>query len=379
MDERLELIRLVKEGESIAEAARQFGVSRKTAHKWLSRYASEGAVGLGDRSRAPLAHPNALADEVIARVVSLRSEHPTWGPRKLMHWLLQHEPEQSWPAASTIGLVLKEHGLTGRRRVRRPLKPYTQPLAHCTAPNSVWCADFKGWFRTGDGRRCDPLTISDGHSRYLIRTQALARPTLEAVRPVFEAALREHGLPEAIRTDNGPPFASTCGIGLSRLAVWWIDLGILPERIHPGKPQQNGRHERMHRTLKADTLNPPAKTMRKQQQRFDRFRNEYNNERPHEALDNKTPASIYTASTRPYPPRLLRPEYPSGAVVCSVYDKGSFYYGGKLYFLTDVLGGRRIALVASTEDGFMNILYGHVVIASLDLHEQKIREARKIS
>jgi transposase InsO family protein len=375
MDARLDLILRIEEGDSIAEAARQCGVSRKTAHKWIVRYAQGGVAELADHSRAPLAHPNALEDETILRVIGLRSEHPTWGPRKLMHWLLQDKPELPCPAASTIGVLLKERGLTACRRPRRPLKPYSQPLAHCTTPNRVWCADFKGWFRTGDGRRCDPLTITDGYSRYLLRTQALAHPTLAATRPVFEATLREYGLPEAIRTDNGVPFASTSGIGLSRLAVGWIDLGITPERIRPGKPQENGRHERMHRTLKAETLRPPAETLRKQQQRFDRFREEYNHSRPHEALDYQTPASVYQMSPRPYPSRILAPQYDTEAAVCRVYDKGSFYYKGTSYFLTDVLAGRRIALAATQYEGVLSIHYRHVCIASLNLQTKQIQEA----
>lgn len=378
MDERAELVALVNEGESIAEAARRCGVSRKTAHKWLSRYEQQGLAGLADRSRAPLSHPNAFDEETMERVIGLRSEHPTWGPRKLMHWMVEHKPERPCPAASTIGLALKERGMTARRRSRRPLKPYTQPLAHCTAANRVWCADFKGWFMTGDGQRCDPLTISDGHSRYLLRTQALARPTLQAVRPVFDATFCEYGLPHAIRTDNGVPFASTCGIGLSRLAVGWIDLGITPERIAPGKPQQNGRHERMHRTLKAETLNPPAATLRKQQQRFDHFQEEYNHSRPHQALDYRTPASVYEPSPRRYPARIVPPQYDAHAVTCRVYDKGGVFYNGTLYFLTDVLGGRLVALTPTDCDGILNIYYRHVAIASLNLHTKRIEAVKQI-
>ena len=378
MDVRLELIQLVEEGESVASAARIQGVARKTADKWVSRFEAEGVAGLADRSRAPHSRPAAFDEETIARVVALRASYPTWGPRKLMHWLRVHEPELPCPAASTIGQLLKERGLTAPGRRKRPLKPYTQPLAHCTAPNSVWCADFKGWFRTRDGQRCDPLTISDGHSRFLLRVQALAQPTLAAVLPLFNATLREYGLPDAIRTDNGPPFASTTGIGLSRLAVGWIDLGITPERIRPGKPQENGRHERMHRTLKADTLKPPAGTRRKQQHRFDLFQEQYNHERPHQALNYQTPAQVHTSSERPYPDRVAPPQYDTGSTVCRVYDKGSFYYNGHHYFLTSALGAKRIALLPINEaDGILAIYYRHVPVASLNLHERKIGPAPK--
>jgi len=372
MDERGRLVYLVQEGESVAEAARQCGVSRKTAHKWLARHAELGLSGLTDRSSAALTHPNALTDEVAERVIELRAAHPTWGPRKLMHWLREHESKCIWPVASTIGRLLKERGLTIPRSRRRPLKPYTQPLEHCTGPNRVWCADFKGWFHTGDGKRCDPLTISDGYSRYLLQTRGLAHPTFIAVRPLFEATLREYGLPEAIRTDNGVPFASTTGLGLSRLAVWWIDLGITPERIMPGCPEQNGRHERMHRTLKLETLKPPAHTLRQQQFRFDTFRNQYNNERPHEALEYRTPADVYRISPRSYPSRLKRHEYRSAWKVCRVYRKGCFYHAGTNYFLTDVLGEREIALAPTENEEIHLIYYGHVCIGLLNQRKKRI-------
>lgn len=377
MDARTELVNLVKSGESVAQAARLCGVSRKTAHKWLKRHRRQGVAGLADRSRAPVRRPNAYGDAVIARIVALRAEHPTWGPRKLGHWLRKHEPSAVWPSPTTIGVLLKERGLSAPRKRSRPLHPYTQPLIHCDNVNVVWCADFKGWFLTGDGKRCDPLTITDGYSRFLFRTQALARPTLEAVRPIFDATFREFGLPDAIRTDNGVPFASTGGIGLSRLAVSWIDLGITPERIRPGKPQENGRHERMHRTLKADTLKPPAQTLRKQQQRFDHFQHEYNYVRPHQALDYQVPGDIYTPSTRTYPCRILPPEYDVTWTVVRVYGKGSFYYKDKMYFLSETLSERAIAIAPTEDDGILAIYYRHVAIASLDLHKKQIRPAPK--
>lgn len=377
MDERLELVRTIEEGTSVAEAARQFGVSRKTAHKWLARFTAEGACALADRPRRPHGSPAALGDGVIERILAARVAHPTWGPCKLKHWLHRHEPQIPWPAASTIGALLKARGLTVKRRRRRGVHPRSEPLAHCDESNKVWCVDFKGWFHTGDGQRCDPLTVSDGYSRFLLCIQGLRRPTHAAVQPWFDATFREFGLPKAIRSDNGVPFASTAGLGLSRLSVWWIDLGISPERIDKGKPQQNGRHERMHRTLKADTLKPPAANLREQQRVFDHFREEYNSDRPHESLANQTPASVYRPSSKPYPEPISTPEYDSDAKVCRVYGKGSFYYDGQQYFLADVLSDKYIALVPSPEEKKMDIYYRHVRIAMLDLEQKKLCPAPK--
>lgn len=377
MDERLELVRVIAEGASVSEAARAFGISRKTAHKWLHRFDAEGAAGLADLPRTPHVSPSALGDQVIERILAARIAHPTWGPRKLKHWLLRHEPQTPWPAASTIGALLKERGLSVNRRRKRGVHPRAEPLAHCDASNRVWCVDFKGWFRTGDGLRCDPLTISDGYSRFLLCLRGLARSTHAAVEPWFDAVFREFGLPVAIRSDNGVPFAATTGIGLSRLSVWWIDLGITPERIDKGKPQQNGRHERMHKTLKGDVLKPPAATLRAQQQVFDRYREEFNDDRPHEALDYKTPASVYAASPRYYPVAIKAPEYDASAKVCRVYDKGSFCHQGQIYFLADILGGRSIALLPSPQEQQLDIYYRHARIAMLDLDAKRVCPAPK--
>ncbi len=375
MDERLRLVLLVKDGESVSEAARQCGVSRVTAYEWLGRYGSQGLAGLVERSRAPVHHPNAVSDAAVERLVALRALHPTWGPVKLVHWLRTNEPEQRWPSPSTAGELLKQRGLTTPHR-RRRVAAYSAPLAHCDGPNRVWCADFKGWFLTGDGCRCDPLTISDGYSRFLLRCQALAHPTYEAVQPLFEATLREYGLPQAIRTDNGVPFAATRGTGLSRLAVWWIKLGIVPERIQPGHPEQNGRHERMHRTLKADAISPPAPTLREQQRAFDLFRNTYNEQRPHQALGNKPPASRYTSSNRPYPQRVTAPEYPSDWTVRKVYPNGCFWWRDGLIYLTHVLVHEHIALAPSPHERYLIIHFGHVPIAWLDTRHGRVLHAK---
>jgi putative transposase len=245
---------------------REYGVSRKTGYKWLGRYIAEGAAGLAARSHAPFQHGQAHDLAVVQAVLGLRQRWPHWGPKKLRVKLVELHPELPVPAASTIGDWLRREGVVGRSRWWRRCPPDTRPFAAVSAANDVWCTDFKGWFRTSDGRRCDPFTLTDAHSRYLLRCQAVARPDQDHVRPIFEAAFKEHGLPLAIRSDNGPPFASPGAGGLSQLAVWWIKLGIRPERIMAGRPQQNGRHERLHRTLNQETATPPAASLPAQQQ-----------------------------------------------------------------------------------------------------------------
>ena len=269
---------------TMTELCRLYGITRPTGYGVLQRYAEQGEAGLEERSRAPRWHPNQTAPEIEEQVLELRREHMRWGPRTLRARLQRLHPEVSWPAASTIGSLLEGEGLTRHRPKRRKVAPYTEPLAAATAPNRVWCADFKGWFRTQDGKRIDPLTISDAHSRYLLRCQAVEATDTARVQAIFEAAFRECGMPEAIRSDNGPPFASRAIAGLSRLAVWWMKLGIVAERIAAGHPEQNGRHERMHRTLAEETASPPAANRRAQQRAFDRFRRVYNEERPHQGL-----------------------------------------------------------------------------------------------
>ena len=307
MDERMRFVVAASEDDAVmSELCAEFGISRQTGYKVLARYREEGVEGLKERSRAPLSHGRAREEAVVEAVLALRERHPTWGPKKLRKKLGERLPGVEPPARSTIGDWLRKEGLTSPRRPRRRCPPFTSPFLAADGPNAVWCADFKGWFLTGDRRRCDPLTISDAMSRYLLRCQALDRPDGAHARPVFEAAFCEFGLPLAIRSDNGPPFASIGAGGLSRLSVWWIKLGVKPERIEPGKPQQNGRHERMHRTLKAETADPPAASLAEQQRRFDAFRVIYNDERPHEALDFETPSALYRASPARLPLRLAR-------------------------------------------------------------------------
>ena len=308
MEEKLRFVFEYELGErSVTELCQRYEISRETGYVWLRRYRAAGVAGLVERSRAAQRHANQTPEEIERVVLELRQAHMRWGPRKLKHILEREEPGRRWPAASTIGALLKREGLVVARKKRWRTAPYTEPLAHAEEANRVWCADFKGWFRTGDGERIEPLTISDAHSRYLLRCQAVEKTDTARVQAIFEAAFRAYGMPEAIRTDNGAPFASRALAGLSRLAVWWIKLGIVPERIAAGHPEQNGRHERMHRTLKQEAAQPPAANRRQQQQALDQFREQYNQVRPHEALQMRTPASVYQPSERKFPARVPEP------------------------------------------------------------------------
>ena len=312
MQERLKLMMEIEKGEKpISLLCREFGVSRQTAYKWLSRHREDPcAVALEDRSRRPSHHPGELDPERVDLIARARRTWPHWGPRKLRVKLVDYWPDPQLPSASTIGRVLKRLGLTQPRKRRRRTPPYTQPFAKCTAPNQVWCIDFKGHFRTGDASVCYPLTLTDAFSRYLLRCFIVDQPDSADTRRVLESAFREYGLPEAIRSDNGPPFASTGLGGLTELSAWLIRLGIRVERIEPGKPQQNGRHERMHLTLKRETASPPRYSLAAQQRAFDAFRHQFNHERPHEALAFANPASIYGRSARLFPERLGHDLYP---------------------------------------------------------------------
>lgn len=356
---------------SMAELCRKYEISRKTGYKWLARAESGGLGALGDQSRAPRTHPNEFCAELEELIVAVRQRHPTWGPRKLRELL---KGMDSLPAASTIGDVLKRRGLTVPRKRRRRVPPQTQPFAACGQPNAVWCADFKGWFLTGDGRRCDPLTITDACSRYLLRCQLLPSQDYDCSRPVFEAAFRQFGLPLAIRTDNGSPFATRALAGLSSLSVWWIKLGIHVERIDAGKPQQNGRHERMHLTLKKETAQPPAGSGRAQQRRFDAFREEFNFQRPHEALGMQTPDSIYVSSPRPYPSREPQVEYPSGWEIRKVKHKGDMSWKHHEVFVTAVLAGEEIGL-EPVDDRYRRVWFGPVALGAFDTYRRKMLTA----
>ena len=366
MEEKLRFVfEYQRDGLSMVDLCERFGISRETGYVWLRRYRERGWQGLLELNRAAHQHPNRTATEIEDRVLTLREAHMRWGPRKLKRVLETEEPGRVWPATSTIGEMVKRAGLVVPRKKRRKTSPYTEPLAHAVEANRVWCADFKGWWRTEDGTRIDPLTITDAWSRYLLRCQTVEKTDTERVRAVFEAAFREYGLPHAIRTDNGPPFASTAIAGLSRLAVWWIKLGIVVERIEPGKPQQNGRHERMHRTLQEAVAMPPARDRWTQQRAMHQFRREYNEVRPHEALGMKTPASVYGPSSREYPRWIPEVEYPETMKVCQIKHKGHFRWKQRDVFLTEVLWGERIGLLP-VDDRWFTIYFAHLPLARFD-------------
>src|SRR6266851_3249969 len=356
---------------SMTELCQRYEITRETGYVWLRRYRRAGVAGLIEHSRAAHRHGNQTPEDLEQMVLELRQAHMRWGPRKLKRVLERDAPGRVWPAASTIGALLKRQGLVVARKKRMRTAPYTEPLAHADEANRVWCADFKGWFRTADGERIDPLTISDAHSRYLLRSQAVEKTNTARVQAIFEAAFREYGMPEALRTDNGPPFASRAVAGLSRLAVWWIKLGIVPERIAAGHPEQNGRHERMHRTLKQETAQPPAANRREQQRMLDRFRQEYNQVRPHEALQMQTPAAVYQPSARTFPARLPEPEYPENMLVRSVRPHGHFRWKKDDVFLSEVLWGERVGLLPE-DDRWFTIYFAQLPLARFDSHKLRV-------
>jgi putative transposase len=376
MDERVKFVgEALKEERCVRAICREFGISPKTGHKWLARYREEGLDGLRDRSRAPHTCPRAIDAHTREMVVAFKRRHMDLGPKKVRACLQRRYPEQAWPAPSTIGAWLKEAGLVvARQRVRRAT-PSTQPLAHADGPNAVWCADFKGWFETGDGRRCTPLTISDAYSRYLLRCQGLGGQTgLATVQPLFDAAFREFGLPLAIRTDNGPPFASVGLGGLSHLSVWWMRLGIYPERIQPGHPEQNGRHERMHRTLNEGAIDPPANNLRAQQNAFNRFTRYYNDERPHEALEQRPPAALYTASPRAYPARLLpTDDYPANWAIRKVKNGGRIKWNGHELHVATPLTSHYVGL-KPVDNGRWLLYFMQTPIALFDEKDVRMRK-----
>jgi transposase InsO family protein len=372
MTERLKFIRESLSGlYTTSELCERFGISRKTGYKWLARFEALGSSGLSDRSHAPKSCPHKLEAIVAAWIVAARRKHPHWGPRKLLDWLRPRRPELHLPAPSTAGELLRREGLVRSSRRRRHWRHPGPPSGIAHAPNELWTADFKGQFRTRDGELCYPLTLADQCSRYLLRCQALSSTRTQETRPVMERLFREVGLPRAIRTDNGVPFASTGIHGLCSLNVWWIRLGIAHQRILPGHPQQNGAHERMHRTLKAQTARPPAANRRAQQRSFDRFRAEYNQERPHDALGGRAPGSVWTPPIRSYPRRIPEPEYPGHYQVRLVSNAGTFRFQCQQIFLSQALKQVSIGL-EETDDGVWAVYFYNVLLARFDERDRKL-------
>jgi transposase InsO family protein len=374
MDQRLAFIaEWLRDERTMTELAERYQISRKTAYKWVDRYDADPAAGLADRSRAPKAHGRAMAAPIRDAILALRGRHPHWGPKKLRAILAERHPHDTWPVASTMGELLRREGVSQPRRRTRYVVSLTQPLAAAREPNDVWTADFKGWFRTADQARCDPLTVADACSRFVLCCRIVA-PSEYGVRPWFERAFRDHGLPVAMRTDNGSPFATTGAGQLSHLAVWWLKLGIQLDRIDRGHPEQNGRHERFHLTLQQETTTPPAATPRQQQRRFDRMRREFNTVRPHEALGQTPPARHYVPSPRPYPERLEDPWYDATHQVRRVKTSGQIKWQGERIFVCEAVRGELVGLT-ETERGDWRVHFMQVELGRIDRQTRRFTPA----
>jgi putative transposase len=360
------LVRAWREGVfGMGELCAHFGVSRKTGYKWLGRYLEGGVEGLRDQSRAPHRCPHRTPDGVAEAIVAMRRVHPRWGPKKIVEVLVRRQPELAVPAVSTAGAILQRAGLvSGRRRRTRWAHP-RRAAVRASRPNEVWTVDFKGQFRLGDASLCYPLTVQDQWSRYVLACRGMVSPQLWGVRAAMERLFREVGLPEAIQTDNGQPFASPGLCGLTRLNVWWMRLGIRHQRIQRGHPEQNGAHERMHRELKAETTRPPGGSLACQQRRFDRFRASYNRERPHEGIGQQLPASLWTTPPRHYPRRLTNPDYPGHFEVRRVRTSGEIKFHGRLLFLSEPLVGELVGL-EPIDDGVWSVVFYTTLLARFD-------------
>ncbi len=378
MEERVRFVQELRSGDwTMTDICRRFGISRKTGYKYLARYVIHGLKGLKDWSRAPHRQGRQVPEDIESEVLALKKRHRTWGAPKLRDWFLHDDPDQKWPATSTIHRILERHGLVRRRRRRRRAVPSEEPLGHAQAPNEVWCADFKGWFRTQDGNRCDPFTVTDAYSRYSLCCRSVEKTDFSNVQRVLKRAFQEYGLPQALRTDNGAPFSARSIAGLSRFAVWLVYLDVRIERIEPGEPQQNGRHERFHLTLKQDTASPPARTLRGQQRRFNRFQEEYNEDRPHESLGGRPPGAVYASSPRSYPRLLRELEYPSDFLVRKITSPGRFKLHGASYFVSEVLLGECVGL-DQRSDRHWAVHFGPLELGVLDTVKRKLLPHRRL-
>jgi transposase InsO family protein len=353
---------------SVSELCRDYGVSRETFYEWFRRRGAGEAEWFLERSHAPLSCPHRTSEAVLAAVIAVKRRFPRFGPKKVRAWLERTEPQTAWPAASTIGGLLKREGLVEARSRRRRAVELGGATVAAGVPNAEWACDFKGWFRTRDGARCDPLTLTDTASRYLIEVR-IAEQTVDGVRPVFERAFGEHGLPEAIRSDNGVPFGSSGAGGLTRLSVWFVKLGIRLHFTRPASPQDNGRHERMHRTLKDQAARPPCASLAEQQARFDAFRVHYNHERPHEALEQVPPGELWTPSPRPLPDMLPEPWYDADHQVRRVRTSGEIQWRGQLVFISQPLIGETVGLI-ERQDGTHSVRFFDLDLGVIDPHGQ---------
>ena len=365
LEQRRQFVRDFESGHwSMSELCERYGVTRPTGYKWMARHRAGGDAGLTNRSRAPHQCPHRTNGDLEALILAARREYG-WGAKKLLQVLRNRHPDRSWPARSTLNTILERHALLHKNRRRRKwTHPGAAPI-HTDAPNQVWPADFKGQVKTGDGQYCYPLTVTDHFSRALLVCRGLPSVKTADAKPVFRALFRSVGLPDAIRTDNGTPFASTGIHGLSGLNVWWMQLGIVHQRIPPSSPQENGTHERMHRELKRETTRPAANSLRAQQRRFDAFRRRYNDERPHEGIGDHTPASLWIPSCRAYPERVTPPLYPAHMEVRLVSTAGTFRLHTRQPLLTQALRNEYIAL-EEVADGIWNIVYYSTLLGRID-------------
>lgn len=364
VDLRMEMMVRLGRGEKLTDLCREYGISRKTGEKFKRRFRDLGPVGLEDQSRAPKIIPHKTPPELAEVLLAERRLHPTWGPRKIKE-VLERRLKRPFPAPSTIGDLFAERGLSVPRRRRKRHVPQPTGLREATSPNDVWCIDYKGQFRLGDGSLCYPLTITDQFSRFIVGCEGMGAISDEAAREVCEDVFRTHGVPTTMRSDNGVPFACTGLAGLTQLSAYWLRLGIALERIRPAHPQENGRHERMHRTLKAETTRPARNNLLQQQERFDEFVEEFNARRPHEALGMKRPADVYVASSKKHPTFLPDPDYPTCDDVLRVSSKGTVSLSrGRIVHLTKGLAGQLVGIREEADDhwlvSFLHLDLGYV-------------------
>jgi transposase InsO family protein len=367
MDERRRFVEAYLTGQfSMTELCRSAGVSRPTGYLWVERYRLQGEAGLADRSHAPHRCPHRTPEAVARQLLALRRRHPHWGPRKLLRVASRRWPQLPLPSRSAAAAILRRAGLVAERRRRAP--PIERPAQAArvpATPNVLWTIDFKGQFRTGDHRWCYPLTVADAASRYLLECHGQLRPTAAPVLQRLRRLFREQGLPESIHSDNGAPFASTGIAGLSRVSLEWLKLGIHIERSRPGCPQDNASHERMHQTLKQATARPPAAHLAAQQRRFDRFRREFNHERPHEALADRTPIELYVPSPRGYPERLPEPHYPGHFDRRRISNAGELRWHGRHLFFGVIFAHELVGL-EEIDDGVWSVYFAHHLLARFD-------------
>lgn len=370
MDERMKFVGRLLEGEKMAELCREFGISRKTGYKFFQRYKDVGILGLTDRARRPMRYANQLPTQLKAEILRIKRDKPSWGAPKIREIIRRKYPEVKTPAKSTIHCILDRYDLVKRRK-KRPFKAQGTPLSMTYNPNDLWCADYKGEFMLANKQYCYPLTITDFASRFLLTCEGLSNNCEALAFSIFEQTFQKYGLPKTIRTDNGVPFSSPCALfGLSKLSVWWLRLGICIERIKPGNPQQNGRHERMHLTLKKEATKPPGENLLQQQEKFDLFIDEFNTQRPHQALDMKYPNEIYTYSPRPYK-GIQDINYPFHDRTVTVTSCGRICFKRKKINLTKALAGQNIG-IKETEDGIWLVSFMDYDLGYFDLESEKI-------